>query len=118
MCSHTLRIDRKHIGPARLELMKDSPFIDEFTAYVDVRTRFMVEGFDEDSPALAAAALEGLRFTEGYIGECGAVDVAPIRADSLLLDARRGDIHPATRVEARIIRDARRGRVSSEAKSS
>ena len=50
-----MRILREHLGPARIELMKGSKFIDGFTAGVNILVRYMVEGFDQDCDPLEVA---------------------------------------------------------------
>ena len=50
-----VRILREHLGPARIELMKGSRFIDEHTAGVNILVRYLVEGFDQDCDPLEVA---------------------------------------------------------------
>ncbi len=56
---HGARILREHLGPARLALMKDSPYIDENTARVDIKIKYMVEGIDQDCLPLEVARSRG-----------------------------------------------------------
>jgi hypothetical protein len=50
-----VRVLREHLGPARMELMKGSRFVDEHTAGVNVLVRYVVEGFNQDTDPLEVA---------------------------------------------------------------